>query len=156
MPTFVLLMCWFIGSYVKQPLRRVAAKLAFSDSTQFVHQIDFVSSDYESPRLDKRRISAASSASARLLIKVEAAGTPDWSAAEGGIPLKGDVAKRQGLGSLSPRKKGFDQSIKPLFVEMGGLEPPSKHRTRELSTRLVLLWFSTRSCRQTGYSRLIL
>ena len=24
-----------------------------------------------------------------------------------------------------------------LFVEMGGLEPPSKHRTRQLSTRLV-------------------
>ena len=43
-----------------------------------------------------------------------------------------------------------------LFVEMGGLEPPSKHRTRELSTRLVSLWFSTRSCRQTGYPRLIL
>ena len=43
-----------------------------------------------------------------------------------------------------------------LFVEMGGLEPPSKHRTRELSTRLVLLWFSTRGCRRTGYPRLIL
>ena len=42
------------------------------------------------------------------------------------------------------------------FVEMGGLEPPSKHRTRELSTRLVLLWFSTRGCRRTGHPRLIL
>ena len=26
-----------------------------------------------------------------------------------------------------------------FFVEMGGLEPPSKHRTRGLSTRLVRL-----------------
>ena len=25
---------------------------------------------------------------------------------------------------------------------MGGLEPPSKHRTRELSTRLFFLWLS--------------
>ena len=39
---------------------------------------------------------------------------------------------------------------------MGGLEPPSKHRTRELSTRLVCLWFSIRGCRKTGYPRLIL
>ena len=85
----------------------------------------------------RRRISAASSASARLLKKVEAAVTPDWSVAEGGVPLIGAVAKRLGLGSLSPRKKEFDQSIKLLFVEMGGLEPPSKHRTRRLSTRLV-------------------
>ncbi len=42
------------------------------------------------------------------------------------------------------------------FVEMGGLEPPSKHRTRQLSTRLVQLWFSTSSCRRTGHLRLIL
>ena len=53
-------------------------------------------------------------------------------------------------------KKEFDQSIKLLFVEMGGLEPPSKHRTRQLSTRLVILRFSTGSCRMTGYLRLIL
>ena len=39
---------------------------------------------------------------------------------------------------------------------MGGLEPPSKHRTRELSTRLVYLWFSTYGCRETGYRTLIL
>ena len=43
-----------------------------------------------------------------------------------------------------------------LFVEMGGLEPPSKHRTRQLSTRLVILWFSTHGCRETGYHALIL
>ena len=40
-----------------------------------------------------RRISAASSASARSARQIEAAGTPDWSTAEGGIPLKGDVTK---------------------------------------------------------------
>ena len=40
-----------------------------------------------------RRISAASSASARSATQIEAAGTPDWSTAEGGIPLKGDVTK---------------------------------------------------------------
>ncbi len=39
---------------------------------------------------------------------------------------------------------------------MGGLEPPSKHRTRRLSTRLVCLWFSTQGCRQTGHLALIL
>ena len=45
---------------------------------------------------------------------------------------------------------------KIFFVEMGGLEPPSKHRTRELSTRLVCLWFSTQGCRKTGHLALIL
>jgi len=39
---------------------------------------------------------------------------------------------------------------------MGGLEPPSKHRTRQLSTRLFLLLFSTGVCRKTGQHRLIL
>jgi len=43
-----------------------------------------------------------------------------------------------------------------FFVEMGGLEPPSKHRTRKLSTRLVFLWFSTHGCRETGHRTLIL
>ena len=56
---------------------------------------------------------------------------------------------------MSPQKKVHSFAVN-LFVEMGGLEPPSKHRTRELSTRLVLLWFSTRGCRRTGYPRLIL
>ena len=42
------------------------------------------------------------------------------------------------------------------FVEMGGLEPPSKHRTRQLSTRLVSLWFSSGVCRKTGQLQLIL
>ena len=43
-----------------------------------------------------------------------------------------------------------------VHVEMGGLEPPSKHRTERLSTRLVFLWLSAGSCRMTGYSGLIL
>ena len=34
-------------------------------------------------------------------------------------------------------KKGSQDNCEPFLVEMGGLEPPSKHRTRELSTRLV-------------------
>ena len=42
------------------------------------------------------------------------------------------------------------------FVEMGGLEPPSIHRTRQLSTRLVSLWFSSGVCRKTGQLQLIL
>ncbi len=42
------------------------------------------------------------------------------------------------------------------FVELGGLEPPSKHRTEWLSTRLVLLWFSSEVCRKTGQLQLIL
>ena len=89
--------------------------------------------------------------------KVEAAGTPDWSVAEGGVPLKGDVAKRQGLRGISTNGKSPAAKAELFpFVEMGGLEPPSKHRTRELSTRLVLLWFSTGNCRLTGHSRLIL
>ena len=90
----------------------------------------------------KRRISAASSASARLLL---IACDPERGCH--GVT---------GVEKLSPRKKEFDQSIKLLFVEMGGLEPPSKHRTRELSTRLVFLWFSTDDCRETGYRALIL
>ncbi len=43
-----------------------------------------------------------------------------------------------------------------LFVEMGGLEPPSRHRTRQLSTRLVFLWLSAGRCRKTGQCQLIL
>ena len=43
-----------------------------------------------------------------------------------------------------------------LSVEMGGLEPPSKHRTRQLSTRLVFLWLSAEGCRKTGHRPLIL
>ena len=51
-----------------------------------------------------------------------------------------------------------NQLIVPVmnFVEMGGLEPPSKHRTKQLSTRLVFLWFSTHGCRKTGHRTLIL
>ncbi len=46
--------------------------------------------------------------------------------------------------------------LQAIFVEMGGLEPPSKHRTERLSTRLARLWFSTGGCRRTGYPGLIL
>ena len=35
-------------------------------------------------------------------------------------------------------------------VEMGGVEPPSKQRTQQLSTRLFFLWFSSAACRKTG------
>ena len=57
----------------------------------------------------------------------------------------------------SPQTKKGSAEAEPFsIVEMGGLEPPSKHRTRELSTRLVLLWFSTRGCRKTGHQWLIL
>ncbi len=41
-------------------------------------------------------------------------------------------------------------------VELGGLEPPSKHRTRQLSTRLFFLWLSATGCRKTGHLKLIL
>ncbi len=43
-----------------------------------------------------------------------------------------------------------------MNVEMGGLEPPSKHRTRQLSTRLFFLWFSIGVCRKTGQLQLSL
>ena len=36
------------------------------------------------------------------------------------------------------------------IVEMGGVEPPSKQRTQQLSTRLFFLWFSSAACRKTG------
>lgn len=37
-----------------------------------------------------------------------------------------------------------------FFVEVSGLEPLSKRRTRRLSTRLSVLWFSCRPCRMAG------
>ena len=49
----------------------------------------------------------------------------------------------------SPQKRP-SAWLRAVFVEMGGLEPPSKHRTRWLSTRLSGLWFSSRECRQAG------
>ena len=52
--------------------------------------------------------------------------------------------------------KKRDHPVSFFCVEMGGLEPPSKHRTRKLSTRLVFLWFSTHGCRETGHRTLIL
>ena len=38
---------------------------------------------------------------------------------------------------LHKQKKPSRKAELLSFVEMGGLEPPSKHRTRQLSTRLV-------------------
>ena len=37
-----------------------------------------------------------------------------------------------------------------IFVEVSGLEPLSKRYTRQLSTRLSVLWFSSRPCRMAG------
>ena len=45
--------------------------------------------------------------------------------------------------SESPVREAF-------FVEMGGVEPPSKQRTKQLSTRLFVLWLSAAACRMTG------
>ena len=67
---------------------------------------------------------------------------------------RGCRQRRLGV-DISPRKKPSAQPM-AFFVEMGGLEPPSKHRTRELSTRLVCLWFSSYGCRKTGHRTLIL
>jgi len=44
----------------------------------------------------------------------------------------------------------------PEIVEMGGVEPPSKQRTKQLSTRLFFLWLSAGGCRKTGHPRRIL
>ena len=82
--------------------------------------------------------------------KVEAAGTPDWSAAEGGMPLIGAVSEATGVRKYLHKKGPINSVDRTFFVEMGGLEPPSKHRTKQLSTRLVFLWFSTYGCRETG------
>ena len=71
------------------------------------------------------------------------------------IPLKG-LSRSDWGKDAHLHKKRFDQPTEPFLVEMGGLEPPSKHRTKRLSTRLVWLWFSSRGCRQTGHPRLIL
>ena len=42
------------------------------------------------------------------------------------------------------------------MVEAGGVEPPSKQRTGQLSTCLAFLWFSTPACRRAGQRELIL
>ena len=76
---------------------------------------------------------------------------------EKAFPLKGLSAKLTGVKrNLRKRQKPSLAAELLSFVEMGGLEPPSKHRTKRLSTRLVWLWFSSRGCRQTGHPRLIL
>ncbi len=52
--------------------------------------------------------------------------------------------------------QSFDFLVTLIFVELGGLEPPSKHRTEKLSTRLFFLHFSICACRKTGQRKLIL
>lgn len=64
------------------------------------------------------------------------------------------ICLRQTGGSIST-KKGIPSGI-PFFVEMGGLEPPSKQRTRQLSTRLSFHWLSADACRKAGQQGLIL
>ena len=48
----------------------------------------------------------------------------------------GGRAARSAIVEVSPRKKAARRL--PFLVEMGGVEPPSKQRPRELSTRLFL------------------
>jgi hypothetical protein len=61
--------------------------------------------------------------------------------------------------SLFPHYKmarNLTTSGQSFFVEMGGLEPPSKHCTKQLSTCLSVLWFSTKASRIAGEPWLIL
>ena len=52
------------------------------------------------------------------------------------------------IGAASPKRRKVQPELNlSSLVEMGRIELPSKHRTRELSTRLVCLWFSTQGCR---------
>ncbi len=67
------------------------------------------------------------------------------------------VDKRQSVmnekGGRLPSRSDFFAC--PRYVEMGGLEPPSKHRAEKLSTCLFSLWLSAVDCRETGYPQLI-
>ena len=53
-------------------------------------------------------------------------------------------------------KNPSQSTLRGIFVEMGGVEPPSKRRIRQLSTRLSVLWFSSVACRKAGQRQLIL
>ena len=50
----------------------------------------------------------------------------------------------------SKMKSALQQPARHFSVEVSGLEPLSKRRTRRLSTRLSVLWFSCRPCRMAG------
>ena len=61
--------------------------------------------------------------------------------------------KEGGFGALfgaSKMKSAIQVSARHFSVEVSGLEPLSKRRTRRLSTRLSVLWFSCRPCRMAG------
>ena len=47
-------------------------------------------------------------------------------------------------------KSALQAPARHFSVEVSGLEPLSKRRTRRLSTRLSVLWFSSRPCRMAG------
>ena len=53
-------------------------------------------------------------------------------------------------------KNPSQSTLRGIFVEMGGVEPPSKQRTQQLSTRLSFLWLSAAACRKAGQPQLIL
>ena len=63
---------------------------------------------------------------------------PSGQPRSGGGKTTGHLHKKK-----SPKKALF-------FVEVSGLEPLSKRYTRQLSTRLSVLWFSSRPCRMAG------
>ena len=95
---------------------------------------------------------------------IEAAEPPAGSEAKAVSPWQGVSAQRTGVKTPIGWPKCF--LVIPLlhkkrdpsglfFVELGGLEPPSKRRIRQLSTRLVLLGFSSAGCRKTGHPKLI-
>lgn len=60
------------------------------------------------------------------------------------------------LSEAEQEKRFPSLPLNTCLVELGGLEPPSKHRTRKLSTCLVSLRLSGQDCRETGYPELIL
>ena len=64
-------------------------------------------------------------------------------------PLGAAAASGGGKTTGSPAQKKEPLGL-PFFVEVSGLEPLSKRYTRQLSTRLSVLWFSSRPCRMAG------
>ena len=66
---------------------------------------------------------------------------------ENGRSRKGQIGAIIGAIKM---KNALQQPARHFFVEVSGLEPLSKRRTRRLSTRLSVLWFSCRPCRMAG------